>query len=69
MDGALDWKGTGSVIIYLYQRYQVVVDIPYAFPEKFTEAILTQYLEQVFVGKVVKCTFGRQSLGCTVGIS
>jgi len=32
------------------------VDIPYAFLETFTEVILTQYLEQVLVGKVVKCT-------------
>jgi len=56
MDGVLDWKGTGSVTIYLYRRSRVVVHIPYAFPEMLTEAVLTQYFEQVFMGEVVKCT-------------
>ena len=39
MDGAFNLKGTGSVTIYLYRRCRVVVDIPYAFPETFTEAV------------------------------
>jgi len=28
----------------------------FAFPETFAEAVPTQYLEQLFVGNVVKCT-------------
>ena len=47
---------SGFKHIYFYWRCRVVVDIPYAFPGTFTEAVLTQYLEQVFVGKFVKCT-------------
>jgi len=65
---SLDWKGTGSVTIYLYRRYRVVVDIPHAFPETFTEVILTQYLEQVFV-RNIKCTLEVNRYDAQWGIS
>jgi len=54
-DGALDWEGTESETIYVYRLFRIV-DIPYAFPETFTEAVLTQYLEQLFMGEVFKWT-------------
>ena len=53
-DGALEWEGTVSETIYLYRLFRVVLDIPYAFPEAFSEAVLTQYLEQLFMGEVFK---------------
>jgi len=52
-DGALHWEGTESETIYFYRLFRIV-DIPYAFPETFTEAVLTQYLEQLFIGEVFK---------------